>query len=67
MPYDGRTWISRSYSGSALDLFEEGTSLARVLGPEFARVYAIVKTRRITQNILHVISPWDRRAPVMKV
>ena len=52
--------------GSALDLFEEATTLHDVLGPEFARVYAIVK-RAEYEEFLHVISPWEREHLLMNV
>ncbi len=56
--YDGDGDIPRVL-GSALDLFEEAADLHEVLGPEFARVYAIVK-RAEYEEFLHVISPWER-------
>ncbi|MFT7136026.1 MAG: glutamine synthetase, partial [Akkermansiaceae bacterium] len=52
--------------GSALDLFEEATSLHDVLGPDFARVYAIVK-RAEYDEFLQVISPWEREHLLMNV
>ena len=52
--------------GSALDLFEEATSLHEVLGPDFARVYAIVK-RAEYDEFLQVISPWEREHLLMNV
>jgi len=56
--YDGDGDIPRVL-GSALDLFDEATSLHDVLGPEFARVYSIVK-RAEYDEFLQVISPWER-------
>ena len=56
--YDGDGDIPRVL-GSALDLFEEAIDLHKVLGPEFARVYAIVK-RAEYDKFLQVISPWER-------
>jgi len=56
--YDGDGDIPRVL-GSALDLFEEAIDLHKVLGPEFARVYAIVK-RAEYDEFLQVISPWER-------
>ena len=61
--YDGDGDIPQVL-GSALDLFEEATTLHEVLGPEFARVYAIVK-RAEYEEFLHVISPWEREHLLM--
>ncbi len=63
--YDGDGDIPQEL-GSALDLFEEATTLHEVLGPEFARVYAIVK-RAEYEEFLHVISPWEREHLLMNV
>ena len=63
--YDGEGDIPRVL-GSALDLFEEATDLHQVLGPEFARVYSIVK-RAEYDEFLQVISPWDREHLLMNV
>ncbi|GFE51424.1 glutamine synthetase [Roseobacter cerasinus] len=52
--------------GSALDLFEEATALHEVLGPEFARVYSIVK-RAEYDEFLQVISPWEREHLLLNV
>ncbi len=52
--------------GEALDLFEQATDLHDVLGPEFARVYAIVK-RAEYDEFLQVISPWEREHLLMNV
>ncbi|MCX7559189.1 glutamine synthetase family protein [Sulfitobacter sp. F26204] len=52
--------------GEALDIFEEATALHEVLGPEFARVYAIVK-RTEYDEFLHVISPWEREHLLLNV
>ncbi|QJF52074.1 glutamine synthetase family protein [Roseobacter ponti] len=52
--------------GSALDLFEEAQALHAVLGPEFARVYAIVK-RAEYEEFLQVISPWEREHLLLNV
>lgn len=38
----------------------------RYWGPEFARVYAIVK-RAEYEEFLHVISPWEREHLLMNV
>jgi glutamine synthetase len=63
--YDGEGDIPQVL-GSALDLFEEATALHQVLGPEFARVYAIVK-RAEYEEFLHVISPWEREHLLINV
>ncbi len=52
--------------GQALDLFDEATDLHAVLGPEFARVYSIVK-RTEYQEFLQVISPWEREHLLLNV
>ncbi|WP_299829968.1 glutamine synthetase family protein [uncultured Roseobacter sp.] len=63
--YDGDGDIPRVL-GSALDLFEQATELHEVLGPEFARVYSIVK-RAEYDEFLQVISPWEREHLLMNV
>ena len=63
--YDGDGDIPQVL-GSALDLFEEATALHKVLGPEFARVYGIVK-RAQYEEFLHVISPWEREHLLLNV
>lgn len=52
--------------GYALELFEEATDLHEVLGPEFARVYGIVK-RAEYEEFLQVISPWEREHLLLNV
>mgnify|MGYP000041149905 CR=1 FL=1 len=52
--------------GSALDLFDAATELHEVLGPEFARVYGIVK-RTEYEEFLQVISPWEREHLLLNV
>ncbi|WP_298936683.1 glutamine synthetase family protein [uncultured Ruegeria sp.] len=52
--------------GNALDLFDEATALHEILGPEFARVYGIVK-RAEYEEFLQVISPWEREHLLMNV
>ncbi|MFY2824700.1 glutamine synthetase family protein [Ruegeria sp. MALMAid1280] len=52
--------------GNALDLFDEATALHEVLGPEFARVYGIVK-RAEYEEFLQVISPWEREHLLINV
>lgn len=63
--YDGDGDIPQVL-GSALDLFEEAQALHAVLGPEFARVYAIVK-RAEYEEFLQVISPWEREHLLLNV
>ncbi len=52
--------------GEALDLFDEADALHAVLGPEFARVYGIVK-RAEYEEFLQVISPWEREHLLLNV
>jgi len=52
--------------GQALDLFDGATELHEVLGPDFARVYSIVK-RAEYEEFLQVISPWEREHLLMNV
>ena len=52
--------------GYALDLFDEATALHEVLGPEFVRVYSIVK-RAEYDEFLQVISPWERKHLLLNV
>ncbi|MBY6081700.1 glutamine synthetase family protein [Ruegeria arenilitoris] len=52
--------------GNALDLFDEAEALHQVLGPEFARVYSIVK-RAEYEEFLQVISPWEREHLLLNV
>jgi glutamine synthetase len=52
--------------GDALDLFEEAPKLHDMLGPEFARVYSIVK-RAEYEEFLQVISPWEREHLLLNV
>ncbi|WP_295314589.1 glutamine synthetase family protein [Roseobacter sp.] len=63
--YDGDGDIPQVL-GSALDFFEEAQALHAVLGPEFARVYAIVK-RAEYEEFLQVISPWEREHLLLNV
>ncbi len=63
--YQGEGAIPR-VMGDALDLFEEATDMHQVLGPEFARVYSIVK-RTEYEEFLHVISPWEREHLLLNV
>jgi len=52
--------------GDALDLFAEDAALREVLGPEFCRVYTIVK-RLEHKEFLQVISPWEREHLLLNV
>ncbi|NEK24661.1 glutamine synthetase [Sulfitobacter sp. JBTF-M27] len=63
--YDGDGDIPRVL-GQAIDLFDEATALHEVLGPEFARVYSIVK-RAEYDEFLQVISPWEREHLLLNV
>ena len=63
--YEGEGDIPRVL-GEALDLFEEASELHEVLGPEFARVYSIVK-RAEYEEFLQVISPWEREHLLLNV
>ncbi|MEL7093532.1 MAG: glutamine synthetase family protein, partial [Pseudomonadota bacterium] len=63
--YEGDGDIPRVL-GSALDLFDEADALHEVLGPEFARVYSIVK-RAEYDEFLQVISPWEREHLLLNV
>ncbi len=63
--YDGEEDIPRTL-GEALNIFEEATKLHDILGPEFARVYAIVK-RAEYEEFLQVISPWEREHLLLNV
>ncbi|WP_375255661.1 glutamine synthetase family protein [Yoonia sp.] len=51
---------------TALDLFDEAKELHEVLGPDFARVYSIVKRAEYTE-FLQVISPWEREHLLLNV
>ncbi|MFA3916078.1 glutamine synthetase family protein [Ruegeria hyattellae] len=52
--------------GQALDLFDQAEALHQVLGPDFARVYGIVK-RSEYEEFLQVISPWEREHLLLNV
>lgn len=54
------------HMGTALDLFDAAEALHGVLGPEFARVYSIVK-RAEYEEFLGVISPWEREHLLINV
>ena len=64
-PMTARKRIPRDL-GAALDLFDEATKMHEVLGPEFARVYSIVK-RAEHNEFLQVISPWEREHLLLNV
>jgi glutamine synthetase len=51
---------------AALDLFDEATDIHEILGPDFARVYSIVK-RAEYNEFLQVISPWEREHLLLNV
>jgi glutamine synthetase len=51
---------------AALDLFDENTAMHDMLGPDFARVYSIVK-RAEYEEFLQVISPWEREHLLLNV
>ena len=62
---DSEAEIADSLS-SALELFDEAHELHAVLGPDFARVYSIVK-RAEYKEFLQVISPWEREHLLLNV
>lgn len=51
---------------AALDLFDAAADVHDVLGPDFARVYSIVK-RAEYNEFLQVISPWEREHLLLNV
>ncbi len=63
--YEGESDIP-NVMGTALDVFDEATELHEMLGPDFARVYSIVK-RAEYQEFLQVISPWEREHLLLNV
>jgi glutamine synthetase len=63
--YEGEGDIPRVL-GDALDMFDEATRLHEILGPDFARVYSIVK-RAEYEEFLQVISPWEREHLLLNV
>ena len=52
--------------GDALDLFDAAKAMHEVLGPEFSRVYSIVKRTEFNE-FLQVISPWEREHLLLNV
>ncbi len=63
--YAGEEGIPRDLA-AALELFRESTEMQKMLGPEFCRVYAIVKEAEYAE-FLQVISPWEREHLLMNV
>ncbi len=63
--YDGDEAIPRDL-GAALDLFDAAEDMHALLGPDFARVYSIVK-RTEYEEFLQVISPWEREHLLLNV
>ena len=63
--YDGDDAIPQG-PYAALDLFDAASDLHDVLGPEFVRVYSIVK-RAEYNEFLQVISPWEREHLLLNV
>ncbi|MEQ6202593.1 glutamine synthetase family protein [Sulfitobacter sp. HNIBRBA2951] len=63
--YDGDGDIPRTM-GEALRRFNEATALHEILGPDFARVYGIVKEAEY-EEFLQVISPWEREHLLLNV
>ncbi len=51
---------------TALGLLDDAKDMQDVLGPDFARVYGIVK-RAEHEEFLHVISPWEREHLLLNV
>ena len=51
---------------AALELFDDAKALHEVLGPDFARVYSIVKHAEYDE-FLQVISPWEREHLLLNV
>jgi len=51
---------------AALDLFDANTGMHEILGPDFARVYSIVKKAEY-EEFLQVISPWEREHLLLNV
>jgi glutamine synthetase len=63
--YDGEADIP-NVLGDALDVFDKADALHQVLGPDFGRVYSIVK-RAEYEEFLQVISPWEREHLLLNV
>jgi len=63
--YEGESELPQGL-WTALDLFDANKAMHDVLGPDFARVYTIVK-RAEYEEFLQVISPWEREHLLMNV
>ena len=63
--YDADAELPRGLH-TALDLFDAAEGIHQVLGPDFARVYSIVK-RAEYEEFLQVISPWEREHLLLNV
>lgn len=63
--YDGSEDIPRGLY-TALDLLRANSDIAKLLGPEFIRVYSIVKAAEY-EEFLQVISPWEREHLLLNV
>ena len=63
--YDGEEEIPYDLF-TALDLFDNAKKLHKVLDPEFARVYSIVKRTEYSE-FLQVISTWEREHLLLNV
>jgi glutamine synthetase len=63
--YDGQEDIPRDLF-TALDLLSSAEKMHKVLGPEFCRVYGIVKAAEY-EEFLQVISPWEREHLLLNV
>ncbi|MFQ6553143.1 glutamine synthetase family protein [Aestuariibius insulae] len=63
--YDAEEDIPRGLF-AALDAFDSSAAMQEILGPEFARVYSIVK-RAEYDEFLQVISPWEREHLLLNV
>ena len=63
--YDGDDDIPQGLY-AALELFDSAKEMHEILGPEFARVYSIVKHTEYNE-FLQVISPWEREHLLLNV
>ena len=63
--YDGQSAIPRDLH-SALGKFDAATDMHEILGPEFCRIYQIVKRAEVDE-FLQVISPWEREHLLLNV
>ncbi|MBC6436563.1 MAG: glutamine synthetase [Rhodobacteraceae bacterium] len=63
--YDAAGQVPRGL-GDALDLFRTNAAMAKVLHPEFCRIYAAVKALEY-KGFLQVISPWEREHLLLNV